>query len=279
MLPAAADDVLAGLRVQRPGQPEQGRGCRSLPWHQEGQFPRDLQPDGERAAAGGYVCPQPVAWLWGPREGPPLRAGWAEARGPSPEGDLTAVNARCPPVPRSVLQAPRGPPGPADGLPGHVGAQVPAHLAGRTPLPQTPEPLGSGWRLCWGERTLQNRSRDLPCPAAPEHETQRGPGRALISLSVQAAARGRVGEALLRPGGAASCSLCLGGLVGGRDEPRCSPHCGAGGRVPRLVRRDRRGSVLCPAVCENGWRCCLINRDRKMPTDYIRNGVLYVTEK
>nr|XP_020456945.1 GRAM domain-containing protein 4-like isoform X1 [Monopterus albus] len=32
------------------------------------------------------------------------------------------------------------------------------------------------------------------------------------------------------------------------------------------------------ALCENGWRCCLINRDRKMPTDYIRNGVLYVTE-
>ncbi|XP_041637243.1 GRAM domain-containing protein 4 [Cheilinus undulatus] len=32
------------------------------------------------------------------------------------------------------------------------------------------------------------------------------------------------------------------------------------------------------AVCENGWRCCLINRDRKMPTDYIRNGLLYVTE-
>ncbi|XP_039617012.1 GRAM domain-containing protein 4 isoform X2 [Polypterus senegalus] len=31
-------------------------------------------------------------------------------------------------------------------------------------------------------------------------------------------------------------------------------------------------------ACENGWRCCLINRDRKMPTDYIRNGVLYVTE-
>ncbi|CAF98378.1 unnamed protein product, partial [Tetraodon nigroviridis] len=32
------------------------------------------------------------------------------------------------------------------------------------------------------------------------------------------------------------------------------------------------------AVCENGWRCCLINRDRRTPTDYIRNGVLYVTE-
>ncbi|XP_041652236.1 GRAM domain-containing protein 4-like [Cheilinus undulatus] len=32
------------------------------------------------------------------------------------------------------------------------------------------------------------------------------------------------------------------------------------------------------SVCENGWRCCVINRDRKTPTDYIRNGVLYVTE-
>ncbi|MEQ2228855.1 GRAM domain-containing protein 4 [Ilyodon furcidens] len=32
------------------------------------------------------------------------------------------------------------------------------------------------------------------------------------------------------------------------------------------------------AVCENGWRCCLINRDRKTPTDYIRHGVLFVTE-
>ncbi|XP_040018855.1 GRAM domain-containing protein 4 [Gasterosteus aculeatus] len=31
-------------------------------------------------------------------------------------------------------------------------------------------------------------------------------------------------------------------------------------------------------VCESGWRCCLINRDRKTPTDYIRNGYLYVTE-
>ncbi|XP_007568540.1 PREDICTED: GRAM domain-containing protein 4-like isoform X2 [Poecilia mexicana] len=31
-------------------------------------------------------------------------------------------------------------------------------------------------------------------------------------------------------------------------------------------------------VCENGWRCCLINRDKKTPTDYIRHGVLYVTE-
>lgn len=39
--------------------------------------------------------------------------------------------------------------------------------------------------------------------------------------------------------------------------------------------------ILCAvvSVCENGWRCCLINRDRRTPTDYIRNGVLYVTEK
>ncbi|XP_057693851.1 GRAM domain-containing protein 4-like [Corythoichthys intestinalis] len=34
----------------------------------------------------------------------------------------------------------------------------------------------------------------------------------------------------------------------------------------------------CPlAVCVNGWRCCLINRGKKTPADYIRNGVLYVT--
>uniref|UniRef100_A0A3Q2YVA0 GRAM domain containing 4 n=1 Tax=Hippocampus comes TaxID=109280 RepID=A0A3Q2YVA0_HIPCM len=32
------------------------------------------------------------------------------------------------------------------------------------------------------------------------------------------------------------------------------------------------------AVCESGWRCCLINRDKKTPADYIRNGVLYVTD-
>lgn len=32
------------------------------------------------------------------------------------------------------------------------------------------------------------------------------------------------------------------------------------------------------AACENGWRCCLINRDKKTPTDYIRNGVLFITE-
>ncbi|KAM9854662.1 GRAM domain-containing protein 4-like [Aulostomus maculatus] len=32
------------------------------------------------------------------------------------------------------------------------------------------------------------------------------------------------------------------------------------------------------SVCENGWRCCLINRDKRTPSDYIRNGVLYVTE-
>ncbi|XP_029008917.1 GRAM domain-containing protein 4-like isoform X2 [Betta splendens] len=32
------------------------------------------------------------------------------------------------------------------------------------------------------------------------------------------------------------------------------------------------------AECVNGWRCCLINRDKKTPSDYLRHGVLYVTE-
>lgn len=32
------------------------------------------------------------------------------------------------------------------------------------------------------------------------------------------------------------------------------------------------------SVCEHGWRCCLINRDKKTPADYIRNGVLFITE-
>lgn len=37
--------------------------------------------------------------------------------------------------------------------------------------------------------------------------------------------------------------------------------------------------LLLLVTAENGWRCCLINRDRKTPTDYIRNGILYITEK
>ncbi|XP_072768007.1 GRAM domain-containing protein 4-like isoform X3 [Nerophis lumbriciformis] len=37
-------------------------------------------------------------------------------------------------------------------------------------------------------------------------------------------------------------------------------------------------SELPLTACEGGWRCCLINRDKKTPTDYIRHGVLYVTE-
>ncbi|XP_078466847.1 GRAM domain-containing protein 4 [Lampetra planeri] len=30
-------------------------------------------------------------------------------------------------------------------------------------------------------------------------------------------------------------------------------------------------------VCEGGWRCCLIQRDRRISSDYIRSGFLYVT--
>ncbi|XP_061578242.1 GRAM domain-containing protein 4-like isoform X2 [Cololabis saira] len=32
------------------------------------------------------------------------------------------------------------------------------------------------------------------------------------------------------------------------------------------------------AGCEGGWRCCLINRDRRTPKEYIRHGILYATE-
>ncbi|KAI4798435.1 hypothetical protein KUCAC02_022059, partial [Chaenocephalus aceratus] len=45
-----------------------------------------------------------------------------------------------------------------------------------------------------------------------------------------------------------------------------------------LTRRLSESEQVCNKVCESGWRCCLINRDRKSPTDYIRNGYLYVTE-
>nr|XP_032822305.1 GRAM domain-containing protein 4 isoform X1 [Petromyzon marinus] len=31
-------------------------------------------------------------------------------------------------------------------------------------------------------------------------------------------------------------------------------------------------------VCEGGWRCCLIQRDRRISSDYIRSGFLYVTQ-
>ncbi|KAI4797930.1 hypothetical protein KUCAC02_024755, partial [Chaenocephalus aceratus] len=49
------------------------------------------------------------------------------------------------------------------------------------------------------------------------------------------------------------------------------------GAFPRGVQpAGERARPL--TVCESGWRCCLINRDRKSPTDYIRNGYLYVTE-
>ncbi|XP_014388647.1 PREDICTED: GRAM domain-containing protein 4 [Myotis brandtii] len=69
-----------------------------------------------------------------------------------------------------------------------------------------------------------------------------------------------------------------------RVLPSGSPTRGSGpSRTPRQVQEAflEEGTLACRVVCvlcENGWRCCLINRDRKMPTDYIRNGVLYVTE-
>lgn len=57
-------------------------------------------------------------------------------------------------------------------------------------------------------------------------------------------------------------------------------HCKLSTEVVKGCKLNLRFFFFFPLlVCENGWRCCLINRDRKMPTDYIRNGVLYVTEK
>uniref|UniRef100_A0A8C6TFL6 GRAM domain containing 4b n=1 Tax=Neogobius melanostomus TaxID=47308 RepID=A0A8C6TFL6_9GOBI len=46
----------------------------------------------------------------------------------------------------------------------------------------------------------------------------------------------------------------------------------------RAYTTKRGPSTRCSTSCDNGWRCCLINRDKKTPTDYIRNGVLFITE-
>lgn len=62
----------------------------------------------------------------------------------------------------------------------------------------------------------------------------------------------------------------------GRDEDAGRLHSTKKGNFHEVFNLSESERPL--AVCENGWRCCLINRDRKMPTDYIRNGVLYVTE-
>ncbi|XP_064139428.1 GRAM domain-containing protein 4 isoform X3 [Loxodonta africana] len=62
----------------------------------------------------------------------------------------------------------------------------------------------------------------------------------------------------------------------GRDEDSGRFHGTKKGNFHEIFNLTENERPL--AVCESGWRCCLINRDRKMPTDYIRNGVLYVTE-
>nr|XP_023685995.1 GRAM domain-containing protein 4 isoform X1 [Paramormyrops kingsleyae] len=61
-----------------------------------------------------------------------------------------------------------------------------------------------------------------------------------------------------------------------RDEESTRPHSTKKGAFHEIFNLSENERPL--PVCENGWRCCLINRDKKMPTDYIRNGVLYVTE-
>ncbi|KAJ3612137.1 hypothetical protein NHX12_020414 [Muraenolepis orangiensis] len=57
-----------------------------------------------------------------------------------------------------------------------------------------------------------------------------------------------------------------------RDEEAGRSHSTKKGAFHEIFNLTESDRPL--AVCENGWRCCLINRDRKMPTDYIRNGVL-----
>ncbi|XP_077025308.1 GRAM domain-containing protein 4 isoform X2 [Tamandua tetradactyla] len=77
---------------------------------------------------------------------------------------------------------------------------------------------------------------------------------------------------------AASSRSCVASMPAGpgRDEDAGRLHGPKKGNFHEIFNLTENERPL--AVCENGWRCCLINRDRKMPTDYIRNGVLYVTE-
>ncbi|XP_019737388.1 GRAM domain-containing protein 4-like [Hippocampus comes] len=70
----------------------------------------------------------------------------------------------------------------------------------------------------------------------------------------------------------------------GRRAPGSGDDGGGGSRSYSTKRGTFREVFNLPeserplAVCESGWRCCLINRDKKTPADYIRNGVLYVTD-
>ncbi|XP_056271634.1 GRAM domain-containing protein 4-like [Pseudoliparis swirei] len=87
----------------------------------------------------------------------------------------------------------------------------------------------------------------------------------------------RGGTALSRRLTVTAGRSCLGAAAppgAGRDEDagRCSKR-GAFHDVFSLPESERPLTV-----CEGGWRCCLINRDKKTPTDYIRNGYLFVTE-
>ncbi|XP_017899957.1 PREDICTED: GRAM domain-containing protein 4 isoform X1 [Capra hircus] len=76
----------------------------------------------------------------------------------------------------------------------------------------------------------------------------------------------------------ASSRSCVSSAPAGlsRDEDAGRLHSAKKGNFHEIFNLTENERPL--AACESGWRCCLINRDRKMPTDYIRNGVLYVTE-
>ncbi|KAJ1062547.1 hypothetical protein K5549_018582, partial [Capra hircus] len=120
------------------------------------------------------------------------------------------------------------------------------------------ELLASGPLTCAGAGALRPRT----CPHTP----------------TPTCAPRRRGGAVDRQPQTASSRSCVSSAPAGlsRDEDAGRLHSAKKGNFHEIFNLTENERPL--AACESGWRCCLINRDRKMPTDYIRNGVLYVTE-
>ncbi|XP_010853055.1 PREDICTED: GRAM domain-containing protein 4 [Bison bison bison] len=177
------------------------------------------------------------------------------------------------PGPPSRTWVPGGPPG-STGPPGRAGTAC--------------------WPLGWGYRVLV--SRDLICPPGlyagikfflidfifkrcprlrAKYDT---PYIIWKSLPTDPQLKERSSTAVSRRLQTASSRSCVSSAPAGlsRDEDTGRLHGAKKGNFHEIFNLTENERPL--AVCENGWRCCLINRDRKMPTDYIRNGILYVTE-
>nr|XP_045376483.1 GRAM domain-containing protein 4 [Camelus bactrianus] len=152
-------------------------------------------------------------------------------------------------------------------------------------------PLPSSWaslprRRACGTRTRHQRAfwgvctphLGAPC-LSPRPRLQLAPGRPRAPRPpCPPSGRGADGPVRSRqPQTAASRTYASSAPAGlSRDEDPGRVHGTRKGNFHEIFNLTESERPL--AVCENGWRCCLINRDRKMPTDYIRNGVLYVTE-